>query len=519
MDRSDKSLRRSHNTGASQGRRWAGSLAAGAFASVCALSATPAQGIETDQVLLVVNDRTPISSQIGEYYRAARSISPNLIVHLKTAAEEEIARDTYEHEIEQPLAAHLLQQRLVDRILVLVLTKGVPLKIRGSEGLAGTQASVDSELTLLYRRLVRGAAAVPTAGVIPNPYFKVGDPGPFLRSEQDIYLVSRLDGYTWEDVRGLIDRAGVPGNPGRVVLDLKDALPGTGSSPGDAWLRTAADQLRGSGLEVRLRRPPDPRGPEDDVIGYAGWGSNDPAITRRAPGFRWLPGALASWYVSTSARTLVAPPRDWTLGRWDEPSSYYAGSPQSLIGDLIAEGVTGTVGYTYEPYLESTARPDVLFAAYRAGLSAVESFYRALPFLSWQSVVVGDPLVAPFGPPSGSEQAATPGMLVFWQRRAASLERVRAHAPSAAVTHALAVAHAERAAELGRAHRLDEALAAAREAVTLGPEEPATHYVLGLVYGARQELVAAEAAFRTVIRLDPTSRYAADAERWLRQHP
>jgi hypothetical protein len=30
--------------------------------------------------------------------------------------------------------------------------------------------------------------------------------------------------------------------------------------------------------------------------------------------------------------------------------------------------------------------------------------------------------------------------------------------------------------------------------------------------------VEAEAAFRTVIRLDPTSRYGTDAERWLREH-
>ena len=41
-----------------------------------------------------------------------------------------------------------------DRIFYIVLTKGIPLRISGSGGRAGTAASVDSELTLLYRKLV-----------------------------------------------------------------------------------------------------------------------------------------------------------------------------------------------------------------------------------------------------------------------------------------------------------------------------------------------------------------------------
>jgi hypothetical protein len=120
------------------------------------------------------------------------------------------------------------------------------------------------------------------------------------------------------------------------------------------------------------------------------------------------------------------------------PELRFRGSPQSLIGDLVAERVTGAVGFAYEPYLQSTARHDILFAAYRAGLSAVESFYRALLHLSWQSVVVGDPLVSPFGPPAGVGEAPPPGMLVFWQRRVAFLEQVIARAPSAQGSRALA---------------------------------------------------------------------------------
>jgi ligand-binding sensor domain-containing protein len=38
---------------------------------------------------------------------------------------------------------------------------------------------------------------------------------------------------------------------------------------------------------------------EKDVIGYAGWGSNDPNRHARTLGFQWLPGALVTEYVST----------------------------------------------------------------------------------------------------------------------------------------------------------------------------------------------------------------------------
>ena len=327
----------------------------------------------------------------------SRGIPPAHVARISTAPREEIDRETYMHEVEQPIGAHLRRHGLLDRILALVLTKDVPLKIRGTGGPHGTQASVDSELALLYRGLTTGP--VSAEGRILNPYFHPGTPAPFTRAEYDIYLVTRLDGYSWEDIRGLVERGMAPARHGKVVLDMKAALPLSSSVPGDAWLREAAERLRGSGLVVRLEETTAVVRGESEVIAYAGWGSNDPASRDRTPGFRWLPGAIASWFVSSSARTFTPPPPGWRIGTWVNPKTYYAGSPQSLVGDLVAEGVTGAVGFVYEPYLDGCARPEILFPAYRAGYTLAESFYMALRYLSWQSVVVGDPLVTPFGPP------------------------------------------------------------------------------------------------------------------------
>ena len=71
---------------------------------------------------------------------------------------------------------------------------------------------------------------------------------------------------------------------------------------------------------------------------------------------------------------------------------FFAGSPQGLIADLIHQGATGASGNTYEPFLGACVRPDYLFPAYYQGRNLAESYYIAMPALSWQGVVVGDPL-------------------------------------------------------------------------------------------------------------------------------
>jgi uncharacterized protein (TIGR03790 family) len=131
---------------------------------------------------------------------------------------------------------------------------------------------------------------------------------------------------------------------------------------------------------------------QNDVIGYASWGSNDDHRTERWLRFRWLPGAIHAEYVSTSARTFKRPPDTWKPTTWGDKAHYFAGSPQGLVADAIHEGATGASGNAYEPYLTGCARPDYLLPSYYAGRNLGDSYYISLPYLSWQGVVLGDPL-------------------------------------------------------------------------------------------------------------------------------
>jgi uncharacterized protein (TIGR03790 family) len=365
----------------------AGSLLAGAAS---------ARAQTGENVLVVANDASDVSQAIGEYYVSRRGIPSGHLLRIHTAVDDEIARESYEHDIQGPIAGWLAAHRAQDSILYIVLTKGVPLRIRGTGGRDGTVASVDSELTLLYRRMV--GRPVPIAGHVPNPYrlarWQPSSPR-FTHRAADIYLVTRLDGYTLAEVKAVIDRALAPATQGRIVLDERgDAM----TSPGDRWLEHAASALAALGLthDVVLDRTTALVAPQSGVLGYYSWGSNDPAFRSRRLGMSFLPGAIAATYVSTDARTFREPPPAWTIGTWEARASYYAGSPQSLTGDLIREGVTGVAGHVAEPYLDATIRPDILFPAYFSGMNLAEAFYLAMPYLSWQSVVVGDPLCAPF---------------------------------------------------------------------------------------------------------------------------
>src|SRR2546421_11988786 len=75
---------------------------------------SPATGhaITADEVLIVVNDRSAISQQIGERYRTVRGVPASQVVRIHTEATEEIDRSTFGAEIAQPIAAHLLNHRL-----------------------------------------------------------------------------------------------------------------------------------------------------------------------------------------------------------------------------------------------------------------------------------------------------------------------------------------------------------------------------------------------------------------------
>ena len=120
---------------------------------------------------------------------------------------------------------------------------------------------------------------------------------------------------------------------------------------------------------------------QSGVLGYYSWGSNDLKFDKRAyNSLGFAPGGIAETAVSTSARTFADPKAPW----------------QSLIADLVAQGVTGCKGYVSEPGITAMAHADILFDRYTAGFNLAESFYIASMHIHWKDMVIGDPLCAPY---------------------------------------------------------------------------------------------------------------------------
>jgi uncharacterized protein (TIGR03790 family) len=471
------------------------------------LTALPAGAQSAENVAVVINQASPASIRVGEHYVRTRNVPPLNVIRIESNLEEEVSRSVFEKTIEAPIARALAGNSLQDKVLYIVLTRGVPLRIAGTTGLNGTVASVDSELTLLYRRMT--GATVPIRGTVENPYFlrsaELDASQRFTHRLYDIYLVSRLDAFTDDEAVALIDRAQSAAPEGQIVLDQR----GTGGPAiGDRWLQETAARLRALGMSDRVILETTPSAARDisPVLGYYSWGSNDPANRVRKAAMGFSPGALAATFVSTDARTLQPPPDSWSPSADSQVKASYKGSSQTLVGDLIREGATGVAGYVAEPYLQSTVRPDILFPAYVSGFNLIEAFYLSMPHLSWQTVVIGDPLCAPFVrkalAPSGIEdgidsRTELPGL--FSKRRMATAQAGSMAAAADALAHFLR-SEARQAKDDKAGAR-----AALEEATRMSPVLIGAQLRLAGIYEEAGEVTLATDRYRRVLQAQPNN--------------
>jgi len=371
--------------------------------------AAPAAGI-ADHVVLVANSDAPDSVAIARHYAEVRGVPPANIIALRMPATETITWKEFVAKVWQPLEDELVRKGWIDaipmdlfddvgrrkyavsgqRIGVLVLCRGVPLRIDHDPSLyrevvpltshpemRTNQGAVDSELSLLAQ------TDYPINACIPNPFYHNDQPTDFARSQ--VVKVSRLDGPSAADALHLVDlavEAEHTGLLGRAYVDVAGP-----HENGDRWLEAAAAAIRALGFDLSVSHGPGTLAATariDAPALYLGWYTPDLNGPFALPGFRFPPGAIAVHMHSFSAHTVRSATEGW-------------------CGPLLARGVTATVGNVFEPYLEYLHRPDLLMEALARGDDLVDAAYYALPVLSWQSIVIGDPLYRPFKVPLAAQ--------------------------------------------------------------------------------------------------------------------
>lgn len=356
-------------------------LGIGAGLTACQSSPVPPRTYpaQSTRVLVVINDGSPDSRAVGDYYVKRRMIPPANVVRINTSASENVTYDEYRFGIEDPVRRAIARSRTP--IDFIVTTRGVPLRLRDNNGY-----SVDGHLASMNLKI----DPLPDSGTsfspadiqrTLNPYR--GATVRFTSREFNMYLVTRLDGYTVAQAKALVDRSiQARRSNGPFVLDQAGNRKTGGYGQLNDALKVAGDVLLRKGFTVNVETSEAFAKPTQPLAGYAGWGSNDGKFDLAAyRALKFQPGAIAETFVSTSARTFAP-----TEGG------------QSLIADLIAQGVTGVKGYVSEPFTFALARPEVLFDRYTAGWTLAESFYAASLVTRWKDVVIGDPICAPYAP-------------------------------------------------------------------------------------------------------------------------
>lgn len=329
---------------------------------------------EGNRTLVVYNRMVPGSQALAEYYAVKRGIPPEHIVRTATLAEESISLVEVDKNLCGELKTKIANLKTIKRrIDYIVLCKGTALRSWIGKDAFG----IDSYIAAMS--MPKTGSADASRPQTQNPYY--GKDEPFDSDKFGIYLVTRLDGYTFDDARKLVDNSmAAKAMKGPFLLDSDPGRRSGGYKPLEDSMAAANANLKGKGFNVTYDESKS-FVTGSALAGYASWGSNDQSFSQSTyASIKFAPGAIAETFVSTSARTFAP----GTTGG------------QSLIGDLIKSGVTGIKGYVNEPYAVALARPDILFDRYTKGRNLAESFYAASPLIKWRDLVIGDPLCAPY---------------------------------------------------------------------------------------------------------------------------
>jgi len=199
-------------------------------------------------------------------------------------------------------------------------------------------------------------------------------------------MVSRLDGPDPAVVRRIITDSlfvEARGLRGKAYFDARWKMPAARPESGyalyDYSIHQAARIIRKSGLMPVVMDDAQAlfrKGQCPEAALYCGWYS----LGKYVDAFSWRRGAVGYHIASAECTTLRSPKsRVWCKM-------------------MLEKGAAATLGPVYEPYVQAFPLPEIFFSLLTDGyLTLAECYLVSLPYLSWQMVLVGDPLYRPFG--------------------------------------------------------------------------------------------------------------------------
>lgn len=402
------------------------------FSALCAGSS---YALRPDEILVLANKNAAHSVGLAKYYMEKRGIAKDRLLQLWVTDKEWCTREDYDQKVVPRVRDYLKKKDPLGKIRCLVTVYGLPLKVtapemsreekteleslrkrskilreelkavskedaerrKGPEAdldeirkrvaaltRADQRSSFDSELALVL------VEDYPLKGWVLNPYFIGFRNRKLTIPREKVLLVSRLDGPTDEIVKRMIDdgiEAEKKGLKGKAYFDARWPKPkeeevkkaDMGYASYDRSIYMAAERAAKSGwMSVVVNDKPELFQPGDcpDAALYCGWYS----LARYVDAFEWRPGAVGYHIASSECTTL----RGKDSRVWCKM--------------MLEDGAAATLGPVWEPYVQAFPVPEVFFGLLVNGRATLAECYAfSLPFLSWQMVLVGDPLYRPFG--------------------------------------------------------------------------------------------------------------------------
>jgi len=339
---------------------------------------TDAQTTTYQDVAVIVNDNSQISIDIGNYFQTARNIPDENMIHVFAPTNENIDSISFE-QLRAQIENHLINTNSVNSINYLVTTKGIPLKISGpnlyNNQVIPTGASVDSELCLI---LGNYSNYIGQPNSFVNPYYN--NTSNFSRDSVEMYLVTRLDGYTTEDVFNLIDNSGsstaINKLSAKAVVDISN-FGASDLSPFISKFTPAYNFLVNNSWNSEIDTNFNPLVNQNNVFGYLGVGHGP--LPNTNINYNWTKGSFGIMEMCNSAFT------------FDQTTN---SNNAFVVADLIASGCTGAIGHVDYIFMSQIMDAETFLTRYldeTHNYNLAESFYMGDQFSSWQTVIIGDP--------------------------------------------------------------------------------------------------------------------------------
>lgn len=317
------------------------------------MSAPAVPGLEAAQVAVVVNDEDAKSVAVTNYYRHARHIPEENVVHVRIPHSPRKLSVAEFNALKQKIDASVGPE-----IQAIVLVWTAPYAVECN--------SITAALTLGFDAAQCKNTCAPGKH---SPYFNSNSRRPF--ADLGIRISMLLPTDSVESAESLIDRG--------VLSEFR-------MQPASAYFLDTADRQRStrarffppSGkiprleLQIKTLHLNEIEGKRDIMVYQTGL----PNVTKLDT-LGFLPGALADHLTSSGGDLL--------------------GSQQMSSLRWLDAGATASYGTVSEPcnYWQKFPHPEVLLRHYLAGETAIEAYWKSLEWPA-QGLVIGEPLAAPY---------------------------------------------------------------------------------------------------------------------------